>query len=253
MPRREDEAVAEGPPEDGDQPGAAETLGHDRQDVLAPDQAAVEQRQAGQGHEEHQRRRGHHPGVVAGPRRRQRLGGPVGDVGLEIGDPGREIGRRGRGGRRRRLRRREPGVERHRGEDGQREEDGPGGRLATPSSGEECGPSFPHFGGSFHQSRLNSLGGCRRRAVAHTSPHSNCDAEKDRAYTVRTIPPVCRCTIAVGNLLDLRWKPGGNVAFKRSESTPEDRFAKRGRALAFRKAAIRGAGRATRTRTRKRI
>ena len=65
-PRREGEAVADSPPEDGDEAGAAEALGQHRQHVLAADQAAVEQRQAGQGHEQHQRGADHHQAVVAG-------------------------------------------------------------------------------------------------------------------------------------------------------------------------------------------
>ncbi len=41
----EDQRVAEGPPEDGHQTGAAEALGTDREHVLLADEAAVEERQ----------------------------------------------------------------------------------------------------------------------------------------------------------------------------------------------------------------
>ena len=43
---------------------------HDAEDVLLAHQAAVEHRQAGRRHEEHERRAGQHPGVVAGQRGR---------------------------------------------------------------------------------------------------------------------------------------------------------------------------------------
>ena len=96
----EHEAVADQPPQDGDDAGAAEALRHDRQDVLATHEAAVEQRQARQRHEEHQRGRGHHPGVVAGTRRRRqrrRLRLAVGDVRLDVGETRGELGVRQRG------------------------------------------------------------------------------------------------------------------------------------------------------------
>ncbi len=78
LPAAEGEAVAADPPEDRDQAGDAEALGQDGEHVLLAHQAAVEQRQAGQRHEEHQRGGGHLPGVVAGAgagdlRRRIRL------------------------------------------------------------------------------------------------------------------------------------------------------------------------------------
>jgi len=63
----EDEAVADGPPEDGDQGCDAEALGEDGKNILAPDQAAVEEGEAGQCHEEDQGGADHHPAVVAGP------------------------------------------------------------------------------------------------------------------------------------------------------------------------------------------
>ena len=74
----EDQRVAEGPPENGDEAGEHEALRADAQHVLAPHQAAVEEGEAGQGHEQHQRGGGHHPAVMAGTGigrdRRGRLG-----------------------------------------------------------------------------------------------------------------------------------------------------------------------------------
>ena len=62
----EDQAVTKGPPEDRDETGDAQALGEHRQHVLLADQATVEEREAGQRHEEDERGARHHPGVVAG-------------------------------------------------------------------------------------------------------------------------------------------------------------------------------------------
>src|SRR5262249_19570271 len=52
------------PPENGDQPGYAETLRQHGQHVFCPDEPAVKERQTWQRHEEHQRGARHHPCVV---------------------------------------------------------------------------------------------------------------------------------------------------------------------------------------------
>ena len=61
----ERQAIAAQPPEDGDQSGDAHTLRHHGQHVLFANEAAVEQCQTRQGHEQHQRGGGHLPCVVA--------------------------------------------------------------------------------------------------------------------------------------------------------------------------------------------
>ncbi len=61
----EGQAVAVDHPEDAHQAGDGEALHHHRQHVLRTDHAAIEQRQAGNGHEQHQRGGGEHPGRVA--------------------------------------------------------------------------------------------------------------------------------------------------------------------------------------------
>ena len=71
------EAVAVCRPEDGGERGGAETLHHDGEDVPRSHQPPVEERHAGQGHEQHEGGRGQHPGGVAGverirPRRERR-------------------------------------------------------------------------------------------------------------------------------------------------------------------------------------
>ena len=91
----EGQRVADNRPEDGDQPHHGEALHHGAQDVLPAHQAAVEQRQAGPGHQQHQRGRDQHPCVIAG-----HLGilhGLLegGDLGLRDGG----LCGRGRGGR----------------------------------------------------------------------------------------------------------------------------------------------------------
>ncbi len=107
---REDHAVAEEPPEDRHDARAAEALRHHRQHVLPANEPAVEQRQPRKRHEEHERGRRHHPGVVAGPGRRERLRRGVRDVRFEIGHasgevrwlagPGRRGAQRGQQGKR---------------------------------------------------------------------------------------------------------------------------------------------------------
>ena len=61
----EDQAVPHRPPEDGDHPRAPEALGEDREHVLPAHEPAVEEGEAGQGHEQHEGRGGHDPGVVS--------------------------------------------------------------------------------------------------------------------------------------------------------------------------------------------
>ena len=53
-------------PQDRDQAGDEEALRQHGEHVLLANETAVEQREAGQCHEQHQRRGGHHPGVMAG-------------------------------------------------------------------------------------------------------------------------------------------------------------------------------------------
>ena len=62
----EGQRVADDGPENGDQAHHGEALHHGAEDVLPAHQAAVEKRQAGAGHQQHQRGRDQHPGVVAG-------------------------------------------------------------------------------------------------------------------------------------------------------------------------------------------
>ena len=62
----EGERVADDSPDHGDQAHHGEALHHGAEDVLLADQAAVEKRQAGSGHQQDQGRGDQHPGVVAG-------------------------------------------------------------------------------------------------------------------------------------------------------------------------------------------
>ena len=73
----ERQTVATQPPEDRHQAGDAQALGQDGQDILAPHQAAVKQRQAGQRHEQHQSSADHLEPIVAGAR-------PT-DLGVQVG------------------------------------------------------------------------------------------------------------------------------------------------------------------------
>jgi len=59
-------AVAINDPQDADQTGNGEALHHHGKNVFRANHAAVEQRQARDGHEQHKGRRGEHPGSVAG-------------------------------------------------------------------------------------------------------------------------------------------------------------------------------------------
>ena len=102
----ENKAVAKRPPHDGDQARNTETLGEHGEDVLPANEAAVEESETGQRHEEHERSAGHHPGVVAGAgdsdqRAFDRV--DVVDVGLKRGEAlfggGRRRGRRSSSGR----------------------------------------------------------------------------------------------------------------------------------------------------------
>ena len=72
----EGQRVADDGPENGDQAHHGEALHHGAEDVLAANQAAVEERQAGAGHQQHQRGGDQHPGVVGG--RSGRSGRPAG-------------------------------------------------------------------------------------------------------------------------------------------------------------------------------
>ena len=60
----ESERVAEDGPEDGDQAHHGEALHHGAEDVFSANQAAVEEREAGAGHEQNERGGDEHPGVV---------------------------------------------------------------------------------------------------------------------------------------------------------------------------------------------
>ena len=89
--RREREAVTARPPKNRHSAGEAETLSQDGEHVLAADQATIEKRQAGQRHEQHEGRAGHHPGAMpgAGARhlgKRLAIGGPrrVIQIGFDI-------------------------------------------------------------------------------------------------------------------------------------------------------------------------
>ena len=61
-----DHAVTADDIKDGHQAGDQEALSEHGQDVLLADETAVEQRQTGQRHEQHQRGAGHQPAIVAG-------------------------------------------------------------------------------------------------------------------------------------------------------------------------------------------
>src|SRR5262245_35005307 len=73
----ESDAVAAGPPQNCDKASNPEALGHDRQDVLAAHQAAVEERQAWKCHKEHKGSRYHLECVMTRPR--------SADFGIEVG------------------------------------------------------------------------------------------------------------------------------------------------------------------------
>ncbi len=62
----EGNAVAINDPQDADQTGNGEALHQHGKNVFRANHTAVEQRQAGNGHEQHERCRGEHPGGVAG-------------------------------------------------------------------------------------------------------------------------------------------------------------------------------------------
>ena len=61
----EGQRIADDRPDDGDQAHHGEALHHGAEDVLLAHQAAVEERQSGAGHQQHQRGGDQHPGVVA--------------------------------------------------------------------------------------------------------------------------------------------------------------------------------------------
>ena len=62
----ERQAVADDDPDHRDDAGDGEALHHGGEHVLLADHAGVEQRQAGDGHHQHQRGGGQHPGGIAG-------------------------------------------------------------------------------------------------------------------------------------------------------------------------------------------
>ena len=66
----EGERIADDHPQHRDQAGDAEALHHGGEDVHLAHHAGVEQRQARHGHQQHQGRRGQHPGGVAAIERR---------------------------------------------------------------------------------------------------------------------------------------------------------------------------------------
>ena len=73
-------------------PAIPKHCAEDREDVLAANEAAVEQREAGERHEEDERGARHHPGVVARARSRDPRGDvrrprAVVHVGLKVRDP----------------------------------------------------------------------------------------------------------------------------------------------------------------------
>jgi hypothetical protein len=75
VPLGEGQAVSEQDPEHSDDTGGDQALHQDAENVLGPDQPAVEERQARNRHHQHQGRAGHHPGGVAGTERVLRPGG----------------------------------------------------------------------------------------------------------------------------------------------------------------------------------
>ena len=74
----EGQAVAVGDPQHADQRDDREALHQHAEHVLGPHQAAVEQRQAGQAHHQHQQAGGQHPGGVAAVDGRRRGAGEGG-------------------------------------------------------------------------------------------------------------------------------------------------------------------------------
>jgi len=70
----EGQAVAEQDPEQGDHAGDRKALHHDRQGVLGPHHAGVEQGQARDRHHQHQGGGNQHPGGIPGIDRRGRRG-----------------------------------------------------------------------------------------------------------------------------------------------------------------------------------
>jgi hypothetical protein len=91
----EDQGVTHGPPEDGHHAGQAEALRDDGEHVLGANEAAVEEKEAGERHEEHQGGADHDEGVVA------RAGGSgdgtgrdlvVAGLGADVVDVGFQVG-----------------------------------------------------------------------------------------------------------------------------------------------------------------
>ena len=83
----EGEAVAVDHPDDADDADGVEDMHQHRQHVLGAHEAAIEQGEAGDRHQQHENGRGHHPGVVA-----------LVDGRLRECRCGRERDRRGKGG-----------------------------------------------------------------------------------------------------------------------------------------------------------
>ena len=100
---REGQAVTDRPPQDGDQTCHAQAHREDGEHVLRADQTTVEKGQAGQGHEQHERRANHLPGIVTGAGNFdfRRVAGRtihVVEVGFDVGDTvleRRPVGRSG--------------------------------------------------------------------------------------------------------------------------------------------------------------
>ncbi len=85
----EGERVAADGPEDGDEAHHGEALHHGAEDVFAADEAAVEEREAGAGHEQNERGGDQHPGVVGVHLRGLDLLLELGELSLRNGCSGR--------------------------------------------------------------------------------------------------------------------------------------------------------------------
>lgn len=82
----ETQTVSAGPPDHGHDARQSEALGENAEDVLFPDQSAVEKGEAGKGHEQHESGADHHPSVVArsGFTDERPFRGGIFEVGLEV-------------------------------------------------------------------------------------------------------------------------------------------------------------------------
>ena len=86
----EGQRIAEHEPQHGDQAGDDEALHHRRQDVLLAHHAGIEQRQAGNGHHQHEGGRDQHPGGMAGVQMGRRRRGGIGGGILGEGHAGHQ-------------------------------------------------------------------------------------------------------------------------------------------------------------------